>query len=181
MRTRFRTAISTIVLLQLFACNNATDKGTTPPPADSVVADTISSLDVDYPQSEYETMYAVIADTGFSYAPLQQQMYALSNSLKLQIDTMNRTYSKEKDKIVLSENDEDEMYRGEYYPRRTESGTLSLEYYIIYSQQTNDKNIALMAGLFYSNKSADSLLALIKPQAPAAFVLKASVYAGCLH
>ena len=60
----------------------------------------------------------MVADTGKDYFKLRNQMFRLNQLLHISIDTMGRYYNKMKDEIVLRENDEDEIYRGEYFPRR---------------------------------------------------------------
>ncbi len=131
--------------------------------------------------NDYAIMYIVVVDTGAQYASLQSAMYTLSQKTGMIVDTMNRYYNKQKDKIVLSENEEDDMYRGEYVPRRFPSTTLSLEYYSIYNDSSTDKNIALVAGLFENAREADSLLRILKPSAPHSFAAMAKVFVGCIH
>ncbi|MBE2288689.1 MAG: hypothetical protein IAE95_03990 [Chitinophagaceae bacterium] len=157
--------------------------GTAPtqaPATDSTVTDS-SANSADYSESEYDTVYVVVLDTNQNYYLLQEKMYPLAASLGLVIDTMNRYYDLDKDRIVLNENDEDEMYRGVYFPRRTESATLSLEYYSLYDTSASEGNIALVAGLFYEQPGADSLLAIVRKEVPAAFMKPARMYMGCIH
>lgn len=157
--------------------------GTAPTPAagtDSTITDSSTNF-ADYSESEYDTVYVVVLDTNQNYFILQEKMYPLAASLGLVIDTMNRYYDLDKDRIVLNENDEDEMYRGEYLPRRTESATMSLEYYSLYDTSASEGNIALVAGLFYEQPGADSLLAIVRKEVPAAFMIPARMYMGCIH
>lgn len=82
---------------------------------------------------------------------------------------------------MLSETDDDEMYRGTYFPRRFPGESLSLEYYNTYDDRSSKKNIALVAGMYVTRQGADSCLEVVKDLAPRAFVLKAVVYEGCIH
>src|SRR5688572_6172647 len=66
---------------------------------------------------EMATRFVVVADTGFNYFTLRDQLLLLHDSLQQPIDTLGRTYNKTKDLIALPEDDEDEMYAGEYFPR----------------------------------------------------------------
>jgi len=51
----------------------------------------------------------------------------------------------------------------------------------MYTDSTTDKTIALVAGLFEKKATADSVLAVIKPQAAKAYVQTARVFTGCMH
>ncbi|GAA4465937.1 hypothetical protein GCM10023093_19030 [Nemorincola caseinilytica] len=147
------------------------------------IADTMRVTDEVYDtDTEYETLYIVVADTAKDYYILQRSMYALHKATGIVVDTMRRHYDEQKNKIVLAEDDEDEMYRGDYYPRRTAGTSLSLEYYSLYDNTgTTEDNIALVAGQYETRASADSLRALIAPHAPKIFVREAQMYTGCMH
>lgn len=154
---------------------------------DSVKGDSISNLVLkdtsvaEQVDDEMATFFVVIADTGRNYYPLRKQMFEINTAFKIPIDTMNRYYNRHKKEIVLSETDEDEMYRGEYFPRRSASDFLSLEYLDLYYKSANTKTIALVAGVFEDEKSADELMLLLKSKFKTVFVAKASLYQGCMH
>ena len=186
-----KNILITILALIALSCGREDKKetplaattATTPSPlTENTTADTLSdTLDDGDNSGDYETMYIVVADTSNSYYPLHKKMFALHTSLKQEIDTMGRYYNKKLDKIVLPEDDEDEMYAGDYFPRRYASSALSLEYLNMYSDTAPDKTIALVTGIYASEKSADSAFVLLKQKAPKAFTLKAEVYMGCMH
>lgn len=138
-----------------------------------------SSMDTD--ALDYASYYILILDTGYNYYQLDKKMYTLSKALSLPVDTANRYYDEEKQEIVLSENDDDEMYRGQYFPRRFPSIALSLEYLDVYMEHASGKSLALLSGIFEHKPGADSALQAIKSAVPAAFVLPARVYVGCMH
>ena len=129
---------------------------------------------------EYETMYVVIADTGRQYRPLQQQLRRLQAATRQRIDTLGRFYDPKKNLIRLPDNDEDEMYAGEYYPRRMPDATLSVEYADQYTA-ARPKSMALVTGIYQEPARADSLLAVVRRTAPAAFRVKTRIYMGCMH
>lgn len=129
--------------------------------------------------SEYATYYVVVADTGEAYNKLRDKMLDLHQSLNAPIDTMGRTYNKAKDLIALPDNDEDEVFAGDYLPRRTPSNSLSLEYLNLYKTGSKEKTIALVTGIFETQASADSALKAVS--LASAFTVKASIYEGCLH
>jgi hypothetical protein len=145
----------------------------------ATVADTMVTEEAeDY---EYATYYLVVADTGTSYYPLQQKMVRLSKALGIPVDTMGRHYDAGKDLIALPDNDEDEIYAGQYYPRREPSEYLSLEYLNYYQSAAPEKTIALVRGIYGSELAAKKALAALQPGAGTAFAVKARVYVGCMH
>lgn len=136
---------------------------------------------------EYETMYVVIADTSRQYRPLRQQMLRLQAATRQRIDTLGRFYDPGKNLIRLpdqappgEEKSFDEMYAGEYYPRRMSDATLSVEYTEQYAP-AHPQSMALVAGIFEQPRRADSLLAVVRRSAPAAFRVKTRMFMGCLH
>jgi hypothetical protein len=130
--------------------------------------------------NQYEDYYIVVADTGTNYYTLRDKMVDLNRSLGIAIDTMDRFYNKAKDLIALPDNYDDDIYAGEYYPRREPSQTLSLEYLDTYKPGSGKKTIALVTGIYEDQFSADSALHVInKPES--AFAFKAKVYVGCMH
>lgn len=127
------------------------------------------------------TFFVVLADTGKDYYTLRKKMFELNSVFNLPIDTMNRYFDKHKRQIVLSESDEDEMYRGEYFPRRDASDFLSIEYLNVYFEKADLKTLALVAGIFEEEKLANKVLELLKQKCKSGYVVKASLYEGCMH
>lgn len=131
--------------------------------------------------SETETYYVIVVDTSLNYAQLHKKMFEVQHAFKIEIDTMGRYYNPTKDLIVLPEDDEDELYAGDYFPRRFPSETLSLEYLSLYKNNSNEKTIAVVSGIFEQEKKADSSLKKIQKVFPKTFKLKAEMFVGCLH
>ena len=132
-------------------------------------------------EGETQTCYVVVADTGRHYMELREQMFSYQNTLRQQIDTMERTYDKAKDLIALPHNHQDEIYAGDYLPRRYPSSTLSLEYLNLYQERASEKSIALVTGIYEHRESADSALTILKKINSKAFVVKSDIYMGCIH
>ncbi len=175
-----------LLLLTLSFCRNKEQKDCCAGPQKQLLADTaiMEQLpgDTAVPiEDEMATYYIVVADTGADYYLLRTKMFDLHKQLQLDIDTLGRAYNPQSNLIALPENDEDEIYRGEYYPRRYPSKFLSLEYLSWYQDHNERKTIALVAGIYEDNESADSALLKLKKEGPQAFVLKARVYVGCMH
>ena len=152
---------------------------------DSIADDDFQGDDVETIDSttdyKYATYFIVIADTGFDYSSLNSKMYTLNRQLKISIDTMSRYYNEAKDLIALPDSADDEIYAGDYFPRRFPSDNLSLEYLDFYKRETIDKTIALVAGIYETEESADSALSILKTVEGKAFKLKSDVFVGCMH
>lgn len=103
-------------------------------------------------------------------------MFDLSEDLKVEIDTMGRGFNKDKQEIRLPEWD-----TGLYFPRRNEGKTLSLEQFRAYQRNTSGKTMVLVAGLFHNEEKAYDHLKFVKTKIPTAYILKTSLYMGCLH
>ena len=108
-------------------------------------------------------------------------MFGLKQQANLEIDTMGREYNRKKDLIALPENAEDEIYAGEYFPRRYTSRSLSLEYLDNYMEKALPKSIALVTGIYGSAAEADSGLKVMRRYSPKAFVVETELYLGCMH
>lgn len=132
-------------------------------------------------QSEYDTVYITIADTGSNYHVLDAMMYALRGMLPATVDTLGRFYDEGRDSLVLPLDVEDEIWAGDYYPRRIEGGELSLEYLAWYTDRSLPNTFALFTGIWPSRASADSAVSAQRHAAQKAFVLEASIYMGCMH
>jgi hypothetical protein len=130
---------------------------------------------------DFATYFIVVADTNLDYSVLYDKMFMISKKLNITIDTMGRSYSEAKNLIALPENDEDDIYAGDYYPRRYPSGFLSLEYLNFYNTKAKEKTIALVSGIYQNEMSADSALAIINKIEKNSFKIKAEVYVGCMH
>lgn len=134
-------------------------------------------------EDQYMDAFVVVADTSQNYYELRSEMFILSEKLDLQIDTMGRGFDQEQKLIALPHDDEDEIYAGDYLPRRSPSGTLSLEYLRVYTEgsASSDGTIALVAAITPDRAEADQLLAKVKPIAKDAYILPSRIYMGCMH
>ena len=143
-----------------------------------VNSDSIASTSED---SDYEEYYILILDSGYNYHVLDVEMYAAQKIFNISIDTMNRYFSTSKNQIILRENDEDNMYAGEYFPRRFTGESLSIEYAMVFNDSYGKNKMVLVAGIYDSKSSADSLLRILKPKEPKVYIVKAKVFVGCMH
>ena len=129
----------------------------------------------------YATYFVVVVDTSHDYSTLHKQMFDLNSKFKIPIDTMGRFYNKTKNLIALPDNYEDGIYAGDYFPRRFPSDNLSLEYLNFYQSRAGEKTIALVTGIYETEKSADSALTVLHRTEIKVFKIKADIYVGCMH
>ncbi len=129
----------------------------------------------------HATYFVVVADTSQDYTMLHQKMFDLNRKFDIPIDTMGRYYNKSKNLIALPDNAEDEIYAGDYFPKRFPTEKLSLEYLDFYQSQAGEKTIALVTGIYETEKSADSALTILKKTEKKVFKIKANIYVGCTH
>ena len=132
-------------------------------------------------EEDYNTVFLVVVDTNVNYAVLNKKMYGMKNVYSIQVDTMNRYFNDQSQKLILREDDEDELYAGDYFPRRYVSNTLSIEYLGFYMPDTKDNTLALVAGIAGSKKEAALLMKKVKPMNPNTFILEAKIFMGCMH
>lgn len=127
--------------------------------------------------------FIVISDTSQNYFELRQKMFDLNKKLKTEIDTMGREFNKKKKLICLPENHEDEIYAGDYFPRRYPSETLSLEYLIYYTngKKPTEGTIALVTTITDNKEKAEKKLAEVKKYSDGAFIVSSQIYMGCMH
>lgn len=127
------------------------------------------------------TYFVVVADTSLDYSVLHQKMLDLNRALSIPIDTMGRFYNKSKDLITLPDNDENEIYAGDYFPRRFPSDNLSLEYLHFYRQDAGERTIALVTGIYETEERADSALSILQKTAKGIFKIRSAIYVACMH
>lgn len=134
-------------------------------------------------EEQYMNAYIVVADTSQNYFQIRKKMVDLNEKLKTEIDTMGRGLNKKKNLICLPENDEDQIYAGDYFPRRYPSETLSLEYlaYYINEKKTTDGTIALVTTITDNKEKAQKKLAEVIKYSNRAFIVNSKIYMGCMH
>lgn len=137
----------------------------------------------DLTDEQYMDAYIVIADTAQNYFQLRTKMFKLAEKLGVEIDTMGRGFNNLKKRIALPVDDEDEIYAGEYFPRRYPSNTLSLEYlgYYLPEGQMENTTIALVSAITENEKDAENALKELKKYSKHAFLMKSRIYMGCIH
>ncbi|MBN2730317.1 MAG: hypothetical protein JXR53_13920 [Bacteroidales bacterium] len=167
-------------VLIISSCGNSSSKKDNENNTDTISENT-DSVTIDINDDDFATYYVVVADTGFDYYVLEKKMKKLSKKLDMTIDLMGRYFNKDKNLIALPDNDEDEIYAGDYFPRRFPSTTLSLEYLDFYQHDAGTNTIALVCGIYKLETRADSAAKVIKKTEPKAFVIESEIFIGCMH
>jgi|GEM_PF-1950208 len=137
-------------------------------------------------QDEYADFYLVIAASGKDYKKLHKTMVSVNQNFAIPINTLGRYYNEKSHKIIVNEDDEDEIYRGEYYPRRFEELSLSIENAYYYNDNYMEPKqfpttMMVVAGMFNEKTKADSLRNILLKKIPDAYIKKARIYVGCMH
>ncbi len=132
---------------------------------------------------QYMNAYIIVVDTNQDYFQLRDEMFALREKFYIEIDTMGRTYDDAKNLICLPDDNEDDLYAGNYFVRRFPSKALSLEYlkYYVSKLPTEDNTIALVALITDKKQEAEEYLSSIIPLAKNSRIVEAKLYMGCMH
>jgi hypothetical protein len=151
----------------------------------SAPIDTPSNIGTDEGEdgSEFATYYMIEVATGYDFDSLKSISSNAVTILGSKFDMLNRIYKPGKG-IIVPDSSDDEIYRGEYYPRRPsdDQNFVSIEMSTAFTDQRSDtlKMIAL-AGMYPLKSQADSVAALLKDKIPTTKILKRELYLGCMH
>jgi hypothetical protein len=145
----------------------------------------MDSLAFEEEDGDYSLFHIISIAESYSYDSLHRLGESLSKKMDVKLETMGRVYDPEKG-VVVSMDDEDEMYRGEYYPRRFSGDFLSIEMKYSFSDSSekinaNDLKMVLIGGIFEKQQQADSVFRIIKASYPGARLFANELYIGCMH
>lgn len=136
----------------------------------------------------YVTNHILIIDTSYNYNELRETMMQYSADFDYIIDTLNRFFDVEQNLIRLPDDDEDEIYAGDYIPRRFGNDFLSIDYLPYYDttihfNSFNVSKMAIIAGFFEKEEEtqANEFLTKIKKQYPSSYIHTTEIYVGCIH
>ncbi len=132
-------------------------------------------------EEDYNTVYLVVADTSADYRALNRKMYSIQDAFGIAIDTLGRYFNETTKKLVLPEDNEDEIYAGDYIPRRLISETMSIEYLGFYTPKSKDKTFAIVTGIFGLKSQASTIQKKLVKDYPNSFVLESKIFMGCMH
>ena len=144
---------------------------------------TFNSKAQELDKEQFMNAWVVIVDTSNNYFDIRAKMFFLHNTLDIDVDTMNRGYDKERKIICLPVDDEDEIYAGEYYPRRYPGESLSIEHLNYYLDKGNiSKNtLALVVAIETDKNKAENTQKKVMKHFKNAFMIHSRIYIGCMH
>lgn len=132
---------------------------------------------------EMQDYYIIVAGEGYDYDSLRNGASEIASLLRVNLDQKGRIYESGKG-IIVPYDDEDEVYRGEYYPRRFEGEEVSIEmhdYYTLEGAPTDTTRMLIVAGMFETPEKANAVLQKLKNYVPEAKLIKRELYIGCMH
>lgn len=135
------------------------------------------------PDSATAPYYIVEVAAGYNFDSLKSISSHAATILKSKFNMLDRVYKSGKG-IVVPDNSDDEIYRGEYYPRRpfSEDNFVSIEMSNEFDDENADKlKMVAVAGMYAEQKAADSVAALLKNKISTTTVIKRDIYMGCMH
>jgi hypothetical protein len=180
----FRSLLSFILLLAL-ACSPQKDPSKNPKETDAQTTDTLLETPPteEIVDEEMQTAFMVILDSSSDFNSIRALAEKTANEYQLKFDTIEKQYYPEKNLWGVAVWSEDEIYRGEYYPRRSDgdSHPLSLEYQQWYDEKSQEKNLILMAGIFSLSLEAEEYINKFREKFPKAYILQKEIYMGCMH
>jgi hypothetical protein len=132
---------------------------------------------------DYETAFIVVLDTSNQFHKMYELAMSVSRKFNIPFDTVQKSYFPQTNIWGVSQSSDDEIYRGEYFPRRngSEKDILSLEYKYWYDKKGNDKNLMLVTNIFLFSMDAEKSVAAWRKYFPQAFIMQCDIYMGCIH
>lgn len=184
-----------LILLFIFASFCACKPNSTEKVENNITADTLEEFDIiDETYSEFETVYIVSAAQGYHYDSLKEVAQSVSMFLHWKIDSTDRYYNPVRKSILVKEDSDDEMWRGEYYLRRFGDNFVSVEMQYAYMDlalKNNPKEeekfyqdttkMFVCAGIFENLNKAETIAQKLKEICPSVTIITKEMYMGCMH
>ena len=127
----------------------------------------------------YSARYILILKSTTDYNEALSFANESSKKLGLELKIEDIEYSKEKG-ICFSKDIDDELYKGEYAPRRYCGDYVSLENSSAYEGFT-EGYIIVIAGVYQNKDDAELSLSGVKESYPDAYAKKTNLWMGCIH
>jgi hypothetical protein len=161
------------------------DKSDTVKVAAAIVAKDTAMHEIDGSgaESESATYYLVEVARGRDYDTLKNISTNAASLLGTKFQMLDRIYKSGKG-IIVPEDAEDEVYRGEYFPRRPfeDQNYVSIEMSNGFIDNEADTlEMVTIAGIYSLQTQADSVASLLKDKIPTVKTVKRDMYLGCMH
>ena len=133
--------------------------------------------------TENAIYYIVEVANGYNFDSLKNISANAVSILGSRFEMLDRIYKSGKG-IIVPESSSDELYQGEYYPRRPfeDQNFVSIEMSFGFNTEEPDTlKMVSIAGIYSLKKQADSVVALLQGKIPTTKVIKQELYLGCMH
>jgi hypothetical protein len=133
--------------------------------------------------TESATYYIVEVATGHDFDSLKRISASAVSILGSRFEMLDRIYKSGKG-IIVPESSNDELYSGEYYPRRPfeDQNFVSIEMSFGFSTNEDDTlKMVSIAGIYSLKSQADSVVLLLQGKIPTTKAIKRDLYLGCMH
>jgi len=148
-----------------------------------VIRDTTNEKQIDLPEQESAIYYLVQVASGHNFDSLKAISSNAVSVLGSKFSMLDRVYKPGKG-IIVPENDGDEIYAGEYYPRRPfdDQNFVSIEMASGFCDKEADTlEMVSVAGVYSLKSQADSVATLLKGKIPTVKTIQQEMYLGCMH
>lgn len=148
-----------------------------------LVAPVMDTINTELIFEDMQDHYIVVSGEGYDYDSLVARAGEVAQWLQVPFDQQGRVYEPGKG-IIVPYDAEDELYRGDYYPRRFESSEVSIEMYdyLALEEEAGDSSrMTVVAGMFATAEKAETVLRKLKPLMPEAKLIRRELFVGCLH
>jgi len=145
---------------------------------DSAVNSTVADA-----ETASATYYIVEVATGHDFDSLKKFSANAVSILNSRFEMLDRIYKPGKG-IIVPENTNDEIYSGEYYPRRPfdDQNFVSIEMsFGFYHKEADTLKMVSIAGIYTLKSQADSVTLLLQDKIPTTKTIKQEMYLGCMH
>ena len=183
-----------------FSCGSKEEVGVVNPNFDTmaianVLVDSVATQDSTNEGSdgEYQLNYIVAVEEGTNYFNLRSTALKVCKTLNVRFDTLERYYNPIKQRIVLPDDNQDDIYAGGYILRRYDDGFVSIEMRNAYvdinlkdeAQQNafykDTTKMFVFAAMSGNRVEADSIAKLLKKQFTGTKIIASKLYMGCMH
>ena len=154
-------------------------------PKATIVNDTSSINETESVEenSDIATFYVVQVAEGNDFKILNEISGQAASLLDSKVDMLERIYMQDKG-IIIPEDSDDDIYRGEYYPRRPSDDQNFLSIEMAYAYKINEKDtlkMIVLANIFETKAQSDSVVKLLQSKFKDAKTVKSELFMGCMH
>ncbi|WP_207510587.1 hypothetical protein [Longitalea luteola] len=151
--------------------------------AEPVAAKDSAMDEVNSTDEESGTFYVVEVARALNYDSLKVISTNTASLLGTKLNMLDRIYKSGKG-IIVPEDSDDELYRGEYFPRRPfeDQNFVSIEMSNGFIDNNADTlEMVVIAGIYSLQSQADSVASLLKDKMSTVKTVKQEMFLGCMH